>query len=523
MTHRPWTSLLLVALLCGCGRGVLTNPVPQPAVDGAADAPDQAGHDQTGPVEAGPDVARDAAADGEDRAGDLAPPPPDVASDVPPDVRPDVAPDVAPDAVTPEFTGELTRISVSPTGAEANGWSGKRDLGGGPMVSGDGRLVVFESEATNLVDDDTNGFTDVFIHDRASRQTRRLTVAYDGGNPDGPSETPSISVDGAHVAFRTAARNLGIGGIGTGRFQIVTWSAQSRSFAGQSNGATADCFNPVVSNANDLVVAFETPSPILVTDTNGITDVYFTHTWMRIPERASAPHDAPPAQANQGSHEAAISADGNLVAFHSDASNLVPGDTNDERDVFLRIRNTRQTIRVSTGPGGDQADSHSFSASISADGKRIAYGSSATNLVAGDRNNTADVFVFDRMTGKTVRASVASDGTEANGFSLQASLSGDGRLVAFTSLATNLVPGDVEFPGERDTPDVFVHDLVTRKTFRISVPLSEDFQPGYIGRVNISANGRVVVFTTDLPNLVPGDTSRVSDVFVYEFKTAPWL
>ena len=153
-------------------------------------------------------------------------------------------------------------------------------------------------------------------------------------------------------------------------------------------------------------------------------------------------------------HSPAISADGRFVAFVSFATNLVPGDTNDATDVFVRDRQTGTTRRVSLGPGGVQGNGGSAGPAISANGRFVAFFSAATNLVPGDTNGTADVFVRDRQTGTTRRVSLGPGGVQGDGDSVGAAISADGRFVAFESDATNLVPGDTN-----GAPDVFVRSL----------------------------------------------------------------
>src|SRR5205814_1700648 len=138
------------------------------------------------------------------------------------------------------------------------------------------------------------------------------------------------------------------------------------------------------------------------------------------------------------------------------ATNLVPGDTNGQSDVFVHDRQTRLTERVSVDSAGNQADGESASPALSADGRYVAFSSSATNLVPGDTNGQSDVFVHDRQTRITERVSVDSAGNQADGESASPALSADGRYVAFSSSATNLVPGDTN-----GQSDVFVHDRRT--------------------------------------------------------------
>src|SRR5258706_583306 len=168
-------------------------------------------------------------------------------------------------------------------------------------------------------------------------------------------------------------------------------------------------------------------------------------------------------QGNGYSSDSSISADGRYVAFTSDASNLVLGDTNNSRDVFVHDMQTGITTRVSVDSNGNQGNLASVGSSISADGRYVAFGSSASNLVLGDTNNSSDVFVHDMQTGITTRVSVDSNGNQGNLDSSGSSISADGRYVAFNSNASNLVTGDTN-----GTFDIFVHDMQTGVTTRVS-------------------------------------------------------
>jgi Tol biopolymer transport system component len=158
-------------------------------------------------------------------------------------------------------------------------------------------------------------------------------------------------------------------------------------------------------------------------------------------------------QANSYSWFPAISADGRWVAFWSWANNLVTGDTNGTFDVFLYDRQTGNTTRVSVGSGGTEGNGESGPPSINADGRYVAFRSSASTLVAGDTNGVSDIFVHDRHVGTTTRVSLGPGEAQGNGHSSGAAISADGRWVAFSSAASNLVPADVNA-----LQDVFVHD-----------------------------------------------------------------
>ena len=219
--------------------------------------------------------------------------------------------------------------------------------------------------------------------------------------------------------------------------------------------------------------------------------------------------DSTGTQANSSSIDPAISADGRYIAFESSASNLVPGDTNSDVDVFVHDTVTGTTTRVSVDSTGTQANSQSFDPAISADGRHITFGSNATNLVPGDTNGRTDVFVHDAVTGTTTRVSVDSTGTQANSSSFDPAISADGRHITFESSASNLVPGDTNI-----SPDVFVHDTLTGTTTRVSVDSTGTQANGNSFEPAISADGRHIAFESFASNLVPGDTNSTTDVFV---------
>jgi flagellin-like hook-associated protein FlgL len=215
------------------------------------------------------------------------------------------------------------------------------------------------------------------------------------------------------------------------------------------------------------------------------------------------------AAANNASQNAAVSADGRYIAYSSTASNLVSGDTNGAADIFVKDALTGTVERISVSSLGVQGNSNSYNPSISADGRYVAFQSSATNLVAGDTNFTYDIFVHDRVTGSTTRVSVDSAGAQAAGQSYEASISADGRYVAFQSSASNLVAGDTNA-----TDDIFVHDLQTGTTSRVSISTSGSEANGQSLNPVISANGRYVTYQSIASSLAAGDTNGTNDIFV---------
>ncbi len=204
-----------------------------------------------------------------------------------------------------------------------------------------------------------------------------------------------------------------------------------------------------------------------------------------------------------------LSATGRYVVFSSSATNLVPGDTNGVEDVFVRDRTGGITERVSVSSAAAQGNGESWGSSITPDGRYLAFTSEASNLVAHDTNTSRDVFVRDRIAGTTTRVSVSSSGAQGNGSSSWGTISADGRHVAFVSGASDLVPGDTN-----GAEDIFVRDLDTSVTERVSVAASGAQPDGYSHDVAISRTGRYVAFSSAAANLVPGDTNGTEDVFI---------
>jgi len=241
-------------------------------------------------------------------------------------------------------------------------------------------------------------------------------------------------------------------------------------------------------------------------------------------------------EADMESYAPAISADGRYVAFESGADNLVAGDTNGSSDIFVHDTVTGATTRASVDSAGNEADMESYAPAISADGRYVAFHSYASNLVPGDTNDATDIFLHDMVTGTTTRVSVDSYGYQGDSDSYDASISADGRYVAFDSDAETLIPyedvnenglldagEDVNGNGILDgdtnwSSDIFVHDMLTGVTGRVSVVVDGREADGSSYEPAISADGRYVAFSSDAPNLVPPGFfgSGTQQVFVTE-------
>jgi Tol biopolymer transport system component len=261
-------------------------------------------------------------------------------------------------------------------------------------------------------------------------------------------------------------------------------------------------------------------------DTNGWADIFVRDRQNGSTERVSV--DSAGNQGNSGSYDPAISPDGRHVAFRSLASNLVPGDTNNScdndydgvyaencNDVFVHDRQTGATQLVSVDTTGNQGNRESGFPAVSSDGRYVAFESRASNLVPGDTNwcgaggpgTCNDIFVYDRQTGNTERASVNSAGNEGNSASYIPDISADGRYVGFFSSASNLAPGGA-------AQEAYVRDRQTGTTVRVSVDSAGSEGNNSSAYPAISADGRYVTFLSFASNLVPADTNGVSDVFV---------
>ncbi len=356
-------------------------------------------------------------------------------------------------------TGRLERVSVSSSGAQGNGDSLSA------TISRDGRYVAFRSAASNLVPGDTNKATDIFVRDRVAGTTTRVSESSEGAQANSDSDSAAISADGRVVAFRSLATNLDPRDKNRRPDIFVRDLAEGRtelvslSFSGSpSNGESR---SPSIAADGSRVAFASLANNLTMKDTNGTWDVFVRDVPSGVTLRASLSSDGD--QGTLASLLPSLSGDGNSVAFVSKSPNLVPGDTNRMRDAFVRDLATEQLSRVSVTGAGEQANGPASSAALSADGRFVAFSSDATNLVPKDRNRHRDVFVLDRASGAVRLVSLASDGTPGSGDSGGPSLSADGRFVAFQSYASTLSAGD-----ENDVRDVFVHDTANGTTGRAS-------------------------------------------------------
>jgi Tol biopolymer transport system component len=272
--------------------------------------------------------------------------------------------------------GVTELISRTPEGEPGNNASWMND------ISADGRYVVFSSMATDLTSDADTGFSDIFRYDRVADEITQVSVSVDGSPTDGDSDFGSISADGQVVVFYSNASNLVERG--TADFDLYVRdlaSGETRVVAVGLDGEAAD----------------------------------------------------------GRSFYSEISDNGRYVAFESGATNLVPDDTNSKPDIFRRDLQTDEIVAVSVDPTGGVADESSGKPTISADGNLIAFESDADSLVKRDRNGRSDVFVRDVDAGQTMLISCTPTGRSGRGTSFQASITPDGQIVSFVTSAHSLV------------------------------------------------------------------------------------
>jgi len=345
--------------------------------------------------------------------------------------------------------GTTELVSTSTSGALGNDYSYLCDL------SDTGRYVLFGSLASNFVTGDTNNSFDLFVRDRQTSTTTRVSVSTAGVEGNGDTGCGSISADGRYVAFHSGASNLDTDG----------------------NGSVNDVFVRDRTNSTTTLVSKSTGGT----------------------------------QGNASSGFPDISADGSTVAYESVATNLVTGDTNSAQDIFAYVVATGTTTRVSVQGNGSQAAGVSEIARVNGDGTMISFVSYATDIVPGKTGALGDIIVRDTFAGTTVRVSVSSSGAQANNASFFHDITSDGNTVVFESYATNLTA-----PGTGGNSDVFVHDVDSGETTQVNVATNGTPSGAFSARARVSDDGLRIVYLSDDSHLVNSDTNAARDVFLYD-------
>jgi Tol biopolymer transport system component len=409
-------------------------------------------------------------------------------------------------------TGTVERVSVATGGAQGAG-GGTALVAAPAPVSPDGRFVAFRSELTDLVPGDTNASTDVFLRDRQSGTTELVSVAASGGPADGASGEPAMSADGRFVAFTSTATNLAGTDTNLHGQDVFVRDRQTGTTVLASLGPDgaqlpAGANRPAITDDGRFVafIGLNSGNAYVRDLQNGVTEIVTVSTAGVV--------------ANGSVTTLAMTPDGRYVVFSSTATNLVSGDTNGAMDVFVRDRVAGTTERVSLAQDGSAPSGGSDGPAISPDGRFVAFQSPAANLVAGDTNSVRDVFIRDRSRGTTTRASVSSAGVQGSGASSAPALSatspagGAGPLVtvAFESAARQLVSDKTS-----TVSDIFARDLSETETAAPTLTMAATTSPNadgwYRGNVTVSlaasgACGQPVI-TYTLTGAQTGSGTRV--------------
>jgi hypothetical protein len=410
--------------------------------------------------------------------------------------------------------GETVRVSVSSEGTEADSYS----LFG--AITPNGRYVIFHSYATNLVVGDTNGDLDIFRRDLQTNTTERVSLTHNGLEANSASMKPNITPDGRYVVFESSATNLVANDTNSANdiFLRDIQSGTTERVSVATGGAQVNDNSFVASVSEDgRYIAFHSWATNLVTgDTNFATDVFVHDRQSSTTSRVSVHSNG--TQGNGISSDAMISGNGRYVVFRSSATNLAAGDSDSTFDIYVHDRQTNTTELVSVNSDGVKGNDASEEAFISTDGRFVVFTSYASNLVAGDTNGERDVFVRDRLNGTTERVSVATGGAQANDTSIKGIITPDGRYVAFLSFSTNLT----SVPLTGNAWRVYVRDQQEDKTWIVSLRSDGTSPSGYTEqRPSISVDGRFVIFDSTAWDLVSNDTNSFSDIFLHENNLPP--
>ncbi len=416
----------------------------------------------------------------------------------------DIVSDSATAGITLPGAGSIIRLSVS-----ANGVQSFSPSYNAPRISTDGHFVVFYSTASNLVPGDANGRDDVFLKDTQTGAIQIASVASNGTQGNNYSGLDQdISADGRYVVFSSAASNL-VSGDTNGYSDIFlrdTLTGTTQRVSVNSNGSQSDgeAHRPKIS-ADGRYVVFEMDSAIAFNGgaVNFISDIFRKDLQTGALARVAVGFDP---QVFGYSNNPAISDDGRYVAFESYSDNLISGDSNNRRDVYLKDVSTGGMSRISVSSSGVQANGESLEADISSTGRYVVFSSASTNLIASDTNGKYDIFLKDVQTGAIQLVSVTQGGTQANGNSFSPNVSADGHFVVFRSEASNFAAGDTNGFG-----DVFVKDMVTGALQAISI--LPNGTPDTGSDPAISADGQFIVFSSD-SSLGTGDSNGTLDIFL---------
>ncbi|MFI8938634.1 TolB family protein [Streptomyces syringium] len=413
----------------------------------------------------------------------------------------------------PVTAAAAERVSVTATGEQADGESYS------PVISGDGRFVAFESWAANLAPGG-KAESQVYVKNRSTGKLQQVSVTTDGTPADGASGAPSISATGRYVAFESFARNLAPGGNpdpGSDVYVRDLWTGRTELVTGDKPSTRGSSSAPAISADSRYVAFASTRDDLVPGDTNLRSDVFVRDRWKGTTKRVSVRNDG--TQVRLASAQPVISADGSKVGFRGRELTDAPEPPSEptgtgfrppsSNEFYVHDQRTGRLELAAHDRDGRPAPVGGFQ--LSPDGRHALFTSRSATVVEGDTNNRADAFVKDLRTGVTRRVSLAHDGAQADGHTYgDPVMSADGRRVFFVSAATNLVPGDTN----EGVADVFARDLRTGAVERLNVASDGSQDNGGVVTVAVDLPGRTAVFESSGDSLVPGDTNKVTDVFL---------
>ena len=396
-------------------------------------------------------------------------------------------------------------VSVSSNGTFGN------DFSYYSVISSDGRYVAFQSQSSNLVTNDTNGQYDIFRHDLLTATTELVSLRSNGvASANGLGLEPDISGDGRYVVWSTNASNV-VSGDTNGTWDVflrdmATGTNERISLTGSGAQASDRSDGPRITPDGRHVV-FHSDAALLASDTNGQKDVYRLDRQTGQLEIVSVTQGA--AQGNGGSYHGDVSDDGRHVVFTSSADNFAAGDTNGTADMFWKDMATGELRRVNVSSSGAQANGESTWPYVSGDGLTVVFSSRGSTLVTGDSNGNWDLFAHDITTSTTERLNVRPGGAQANSYVRSpASVSTDGRFVIYASLSTNLVANDTN--GKQD---IFLRDRQSATTERVNLSLTGGELNDDSWVPAMTPDARVITYTSEATNIVTGNTNNERQIF----------
>jgi Tol biopolymer transport system component len=413
----------------------------------------------------------------------------------------------------PARSASAVALEESPTLASASGDGVKGNAGGSfPDLAASGTAIAFLSTSTNLDPGDTDAVTDVYVKELRSGDLVLASTSDSGAKANALSTSPAMSGDGGFVAFLSNATNLDPGDTDTTSDVYVKDIATgdvvlaSTSFAGVKGDENS--FDPDLSGGGERVafLSFATNFDPLALD--GPADLYVKDLAtgdLFLASTSSAGVDGGGVIFGPPS----ISRSGEYVAFITSATNLDPQDTDFRTDVYVKRISDGTLFLASTSPSGTKGLGSSADATVSGRGTTVAFSSLSHNLLPDDTDTVEDVYVKDILTGDLQLASTSDDGVKGNSASFNPQISGNGRWVAFTSSATNLDPGDTD-----PDIDIYLKDLVTGNLVLVSTSGDGSKGNGRSFQPSISGRGVFVAFQSEATNLHPDDGDADLDVYV---------